>query len=379
MSFQAQGQGFIPGPNIEYNFDEFDWQDFINEKSIQDRIDFRNQGFHYFGANINTLDSLNFNKLDLVRIEQELDLYELGLKEGLSTEEIQQAGMALSQHWENIGSIEAQIQSYAGFKAMAGGAINMAKVEPQVGNVADYINGVWELYQGDHEILFNMVEKTDKNLYEALGGNDEAYAKLILPQVEEYTNKMGVITQSYYDSLLSAYQGGTDLNRSHVQNLIDSYSKSLEVYNCFLKNFENPTGAYQQALKGTIQDWYGKQSELGAKALIESYRLQQGEELNPFFVVSKLNRFETEVPEGVKLMISNFYKNDIINNPDFINTEESSKLGARVDALTGLKYLGVLDEEGFEAERELFERGVNAGIIEQVDEETYFTFTRPLP
>ena len=43
------------------------------------------------------------------------------------------------------------------------------------------------------------------------------------------------------------------------------------------------------------------------------------------------------------LMISDFYKNDIIN--EFINTEESSKLGAREDALIGLNYLGLLSEQ----------------------------------
>ena len=70
-------------------------------------------------------------------------------------------------------------------------------------------------------------------------------------------------------------------------------------------------------------------------------------------------------------MISDFYKNDIINNPEFINTEESSKLRARVDALIGLKYLGVLDEDENRAELELFERALEEGIIEQIDQNSF--------
>ena len=190
-------------------------------------------------------------------------------------------------------------------------------------------------------------------------------------------SKNGGITRSYYDSLWSADQGQVAVMKENVSHLAKIHSDSLEIYRCFLKNFQNPTGAsYQQALSKAIQDWYGRQSELVAKALIEAYRRQKGE-LNPFFV-SKLNKFETEAPVEVKLMISDFYKNDIINNPDFINTEKSSKLGARVDALIGLKYLGVLNEDENRAERELFERALSAGIIKKIDEDSFFSFSRRL-
>ena len=78
-------------------------------------------------------------------------------------------------------------------------------------------------------------------------------------------------------------------------------------------------------------------------------------------------------------MIADFYKNDIINNPEFQNTEESYKLGSRVDALVGLKYLGVLDEDEYKEELKLFEKALKAGIIEEVDKNSYFTFNDPLP
>ena len=94
--------------------------------------------------------------------------------------------------------------------------------------------------------------------------------------------------------------------------------------------------------------------------------------------MNKLHSFRTKVPAGVKVMVSDFYKNDIINHPDFIDTEESSKLRARVYALIGLKYLGVLDEEGNRAERELFERALETGIIEKIDENSFFSFSRRL-
>ena len=64
VSFQVQGQGFIPGPSLEY---KFDWSTFINKENIQKRIEFRNQSFKYFG--LIDVPYINLAKLDLLRIE----------------------------------------------------------------------------------------------------------------------------------------------------------------------------------------------------------------------------------------------------------------------------------------------------------------------
>ena len=183
--FQAQTQVLIPGPVFEYNFNQFDWQAFSDKAKVQEFIDSRKQTLEYVPSRISNV--LNLDKLDLVRIEQELSLYEQGFKESLSYEEIEQAEEAIRLHWESIRDIEDQIQMSSGLKVATIGSFQpLGKASAE-----DYLTGVWELYKGDHEVLFNMVEKTDKNLYNLLGQDDEAYAKVIMPQVEQYTAKNG--------------------------------------------------------------------------------------------------------------------------------------------------------------------------------------------
>ena len=275
LPFQSQAQGFIPGLNLEYNFNEFDWQVFSDRINVQKQIEFRSETVNLFGYEA-VITGVNLAKLDLVRIEQELSLYEQEIKEGLSYEEIEQAKEAIRLHRENISSIEGTIlQEGLMLKVMGGSTVVSALAS---------IEAVRELYKGDQEIVFNLVEKTDEKLYSALG-NDEDYAKLILPQVEQYTKKMGSITQSYYDSLWSSDQ--VELDKSYINNLIGIHSSSLEIYKCFLKNFQNPEGReYQQKLKETIESWYGLQSQLGAEALISAY--QKGIKTNPSAVTNSL-------------------------------------------------------------------------------------------
>ena len=363
LVFQAQAQVLIPGSVFEYDFNQFDWSAFINEENIQKHIDFRNQSFKFFGPD-SVITGLNLGKLDLVRLEQELRFYEQGLKAGLSSEEIQRAEEAIRLHRDNIFSIENTILDQ-GFKLGFSGS-NVADPEIQA-----HLDIVKELYKGDHEVLFNMVEKTDKKLFSALGSNDEAYAKLILPQVDQYTKKMGDITQSYYDSLKSAYQDELPLGRDDVKILIDAYDDSFQIYKCFLKNFKNPVGEHQQALKVVIQEWYASQSFWGADSMIGAYK--KGIESNPWVVASELHRFRP-APQEVRDMIAKFYRNDILNNEEFIKTEERRKLGARVDALIGLKYFGVINEE----EQELFNKALEQGVIEAIGGASFFGYSRPI-
>ena len=372
FSLFIQAQVLIPGPAYEYDFNQFDWQAFSDPANIQKHIDFRNITLELLDQGVALFSKLKTDKIDLVRIEQELTLYRQGIKAGLSFEDIQRAERAIKLHKDNIESIESVILE-RGF-SMVGAFGTMPE------HLA-YRAAAGDLFQTDYRIVFDLVEKRDARLFLSGGANDEAYAKLILPQVKHYTEKMGEISQNYYDSLWSVAPADVEpaLSKGHINTLVDMYSGSRVIYNCFLKNFQNPTGASQQALKGIIQGWYEQQSEIGARGLIEAYR-RQTEEVGPWFTVIELNKFKAKVPAGVKVMVSDFYKNDIINHPDFIDTEESSKLGARVDALIGLKYLGVLDEEGNRAERELFERALEAGIIERLDKgNVFFGYNYPIP
>ena len=369
LSFQAQAQVLIEYP-INQNMDLFDWEAFIDKETIQQRIDFENKIFNLLGPD-SVINGLNLGKSDLTRLEQELELYKQGIKQGLSFEEIQQAEEAIKLYRDGISSIENTILEQ-GFNNFIDSNENITPT------AQDYLSAVKELYQGDHKIIFDMVEKTDQNLYSALGSSDSAYAKMILPQVKQYTQQMGAIAQNYYNSLASS-DNPTEWHRDNIKILTDMYSDSLTIYRCFLKNFQNPTDKYQQQLKQTIEDWYEQQSQWGASALIGTYKKQTQEKINSFFVVSELNKFESDTPSNIKAMIADFYKNDIINNPEFQNTEESYKLGSRVDALVGLKYLGVLDEDGYQEELKLFKKALKAGIIKEVDKNSYFTFSYPLP
>ena len=369
LCFQAQAQGFIPGPNLEYDFNQFDWQAFSDKENVQKYIDFRRGTLEVVPARITNV--LNLGKADLIRLEQELELYKQGIKVGLFKSEIARAEEAIGRHWKNVNSLEAQIQMSAGLKAF-GEDVKFVPIQPNVVVKAeDYRRDVWELYKGDHEVLFNMVEKTDKNLFSTLNSNDEAYAKMILPQVEQYTKKMGGITQSYYDSLKSAYQDELPLGRDDVKILIDAYDDSFQIYKCFLKNFKNPVGEHQQALKVVIQEWYASQSFWGADSMIGAYK--KGIESNPWAVASELHRFRP-APQEVRDMIAKFYRNDILNNEEFIKTEERRKLGARVDALIGLKYFGVINEE----EQELFNKALEQGVIEAIGGASFFGYSRPI-
>ena len=247
--FQVQAQVLIEYP-INQNMDRFDWQAFIQEENIQKHIDFRNQGFHYLGVGPNVLTDLNLGKLDLIRIELELELYKQGIKQGLSGYEIQQAEEAIRLHWENVRNIEGQIRGYAGLEAtIAGDKIEFIPMQG-AGNIEDYRKGAWELYKGDHEVVFNMVEKKDKALYEALGGNDEAYAGFISPYVEKYTAKMEELGQEYYSSLKSAYEGKVEFDGVNVMRLIEMYSDSLEIHSCFKENFTGWAGGAERFGRG---------------------------------------------------------------------------------------------------------------------------------
>ena len=376
--FQVQAQVLIEYP-INQNMDRFDWQAFTQEENVQKHIDFRNRWFHYLGVGPNVLTDLNLGKLDLIRLELELDLYKKGIKQGLSGHEIQQAEEAIRRHWENVRNIEAQIRDYAGFEAMTGDKIEFIPMQ-RAGNIEDYRKGVWELYKGDQEIVFNMVEKKDKALYEALGGNDEAYAGLISPYVERYTAKMEELGYGYSDSLELAYAGKAEFNTADVDYLVKMYSDSLKIHNCFKENFKGWTrGAEQRGLEGVIKSWHAKQGLLGMESFVETYKNYKEEYGTSFeigSVAANLFNFR-KAPEEVRERMIDFYRNDIWNNEEFKVSKEKTHLKARVNALIGLNFMNALNEE----ERKFFNRALEEGIIIRSNKNpnAIFGFARPLP
>ena len=177
LSLHTQAQILIEHP-IELDMDRFDWLAFSSGKNIQNHIDFRNKTLNLFGNSF-IINNLKRDKSQLAQIEQELGLYKIGVKTGLSAEMIQSAEEAIQLHWENIDNLENQIRARAGLMSLA----KKDQTFPTIGRPEDYRSGVWELYRKDHEILLNMVEKSNEDLYNALGANDEAYAELISPSL----------------------------------------------------------------------------------------------------------------------------------------------------------------------------------------------------
>ncbi|MCZ0933252.1 MAG: hypothetical protein OXJ52_08895, partial [Oligoflexia bacterium] len=302
--FQAQAQVLIEYP-INQNMDQFDWQAFIDEENVRKHIDFRRQTLEYVGP-ARIITGLNLDKLDLIRLEIELDLYKQGRKRGLSGYKIEQAEEAIRLHWENVGNIENQIRAYAGLGVVRAGDIGTITESLQRGVIdatEDYRLGAWELYKGDRDVVFNMVEKMDKGLYEDLDGNDEVYAGFIAPYVERYTAKMGGLAQEYYNSLGLAYEGKAELDGVNVMRLIEMYSDSLEIHNCFKENFKFWTGgAEQRALEGAIKGWHTQQGLLGMNSFVETYKNYKEEYGTSFkidSVAANLFKF-TEAPEEVR-------------------------------------------------------------------------------
>ena len=177
--------------------------------------------------------------------------------------------------------------------------------------------------------------------------------------------KIEDLSTAYYDSWRSDYELGLEVNRSEV------YKDNLAVYRCYLKNFREPGGIYQEELMGSIEGWYDNQSALGADNYIESYKY--GMTTDPASTVYDLHRFGL-APLGVRERIAKFYREDVLNNPEFIDTDDTYRLGARVDALIGLRYLRLLEPE----EQELFDRAFEEGVIRR-SSRGYFGYSRPLP
>ena len=350
FSLQTQAQVLIEYP-INLDMDQFNWSAFSNKANIQKQIDFENQIFKLLGPE-STITGLNIGKSDLIRLEQELEFYKRGIKTDLPVD-IEKAEKAIRLHWENIRSIENQIQAYAG---LGGSVEDLEEITavPMIGEAKAYRNAVWDLYQGDHEIVFNMVEKKDEALYELLGGDDEAYARFISPYVEKYMEKIEGTAKGYFASLQSAYDTQSSFNTDDIASLKEMYLGSLEIYNCFNENFKNPED-HQKALMRAIETWHTKQGLLGADSLIKTYE-NYGMEANPGAIVSSLHKFR-EAPSEVKVKVGSFFR-DIWNDDTFKMGTERRQKKTHIKSLIGLKYLDALDEEEEKAFNEFLEKGI---------------------
>ena len=367
LFFQVQAQVLIPDNIYIYDFDKFDWSAFSDKETIRSQIEHENEIFKILGPD-STITGLNFGKSDLIRLEQELELYKRGIKTGLPVD-MKAAEEAIALHWGNVNNIESQIKTYAGL----GGSVVVMPMIPQVGNMEDYYKGMRELHKGDHEILFNMVEKKDEALYKALGANDEAYAGFIAPYMERYMGKVGGTAKVYWDSLQSSYSGEKELNNFDVARLIEMYSHSQEIYKCFVKNFKELEGMNQLGLMGSIEDWHTNQALLGANSLIETYNVY-GDEANPSAVVKELLGFY-EAPADVKEKIGVFLREDILNNEKYLKTDDRKRLRARTNALIGLHSFGLATPE----EQELFNKAIEQGIIRYRNPHSFSGRALPLP
>ena len=268
LSFQTQALFLIEDPN-NINMKNFDWEVFTNKEKIKEYTDLRDKLFSLFGGE--GVNGLRLDKIHLVRIEQELDLYKMGKKRGLSSELIQRAEKTIALHWKHVNSIENQIKTSAGLR----GFVATTTME-QINEKDDY-NGTWKLYEADHEIVLNMIKKRDKVLYKALS-DDEDYAELIAPYVKKQLGRIKNTIQIYYYSLdrevdykttrdiVDGYIIGT-FKELNAINLTDMYIDSLEIYKSFVKSFENPTGAHQKELMNVLENWYKYQVLMGLNYL----------------------------------------------------------------------------------------------------------------
>ena len=348
------------------DMDRFDWIAFSDRENARKQIEFENEIFELLGPD-SVIIGLNLGKSDLIRLEQELELYRRDIKTGLSPERIKVAQEVIALHWAGIRRIEAQIKAHSGLisEASTGQATN--------GDLEEYYKGVWKLHEGDHKVVFNMVEKTDKPLYEALGANDEVYAEFITPYVQRQMEKIEDTAKAYWSSLQSSYSGQKELNNLDVAYLIELYMNSLEIYNCFNKNFTNRLETHQKSLMDAIENWHTHQALLGANSLIQTYNTY-GDASNPRAVVSELLGFY-EAPESVQDRIISFLRNDIFYSKQYIQTEDRTRLGARVLALIGLNSFDVATPE----EQNLFNKSIEQGIIKYRNPHNFFGRSRPLP
>ena len=217
--------------------------------------------------------------------------------------------------------------------------------------------GAWELYKSDHQLVFDFIEKTDENFYRAFKGNDEEYIGFITGYVEPYIEQSRESAQAYSNFLEKSFSAQADFNPSYIASLNQIYLRSLDMYNCALKNFQIEGGANQKGLIESIGNWHEDQSQLSASRLMEAYRIYEEDIRNSHAVVSNLDIYKS-APEGTKKDVENFLR-EVWNDESLKACKQIAEhREIPLEALIGLKEFGALNEEEEEAFNSAFDQGI---------------------
>ena len=363
FSFYVQAEVLV-SPTTD--IDRYDWSVFNSETDVEEHIALRNRMYENFGPNPVFISYLNRDKSGLVRLEQEIELNNLGIKNNETLKrESTKAKATIQKHWENILNIEHQIQVSAGLS----GENNSHQVVISRGMYAnDFRSGMWDIYDGYYQIVLNQIEKKDNDIYKQFDNNDEAYAEFILPYVNRYLEKMLSIAMLYQGSLQSTYDSKTEYNDGDVSGLVGMYSRSFEMYGRVKDNVNGERiDASQGALIEKIYNWHIAQGNLGVDSLIVTYRKSRknrekyGRRFDADSIVYGMNRF-VDAPHSVKKKVVIFLRGDILEGLQ--NNEDRMSRRARIKALISLKYFEALTD----TEELVFNKALREGVIENLGE-----------
>ena len=305
--------------------------------------------FNIGGSSVLYISYINTEKSNLVKIEKQL--YRLEREGALSSTVIDSAKDAVKAHHKNLTDIENQIRAYAGLTG------EEAEIELDRDAKKFYYSGAWELYKSDHQLVFDLIEKTDENFYRAFKGNDEEYIGFITDYVEPYIKQSRASAHIYSNFLDESFTAGTGFNISYVGRLGQMYLRSLDMYNCALKNFQIDGGANQKGLIESIGNWHEEQSQLSADWLMEAYKIDKGDNyIHAYSAVANIRKFKS-APESTKAKVEDFLR-DIWHDESLKAATDRIARELPLEALIGLKEFGALNEEEEEAFNSAFDQGI---------------------
>ena len=317
--------------------------------NIQEHIKHRDDMFYIRGSSVLYISYINTEKSDLVEIDKQL--YKLEREGALSSTVIDSAKGAVKAHHKNLTDIENQIRAYAGLT----GEEAVIKLDRDIKKF--YYSGAWELYKSDHQLVFDLIEKTDENFYGAFN-DDEEYIGFITDYVEPYIEQSRASAHIYSNFLDESFTAGTGFNISYVGRLGQMYLRSLDMYNCALKNFQIDGGAKQKGLIESIGNWHEEQSQLSADWLMEAYKIDKGDNyIHAYSAVANIHKFKS-APESTKAKVEDFLRE--VWNDESLKAATDHRRAQKIPlkALIGLKEFGALNEEEEEAFNSAFDQGI---------------------
>ena len=304
--------------------------------------------FNIRGSSALYISYINTEKSNLVKIEKQL--YKLEREGALSPTVLRSTKDAVKAHHKNLTDIETRVKSYAGL-------IPGVDANPPtgLGSKENFYSRAWELYKSDHQLVFDLIEKTDRGFYKVFG-NDEEYIDFVTDYVAPYIEQSRESAQAYSNLLEKSFSVQADFNPTYLGRLDRIYLRSLDMYNCALKNFQIEGGANQKNLIETIGNWHEEQSRLSASRLMESYTIYQEDIRNSHAAVKSLQKLKS-APENTKKDVENFLRG-IWNDESLKNASNRRAQKIPLEALIGLKEFGALNEEEEEAFNSVFDQGI---------------------